>query len=135
MLNSAWEKTHGKSRMDAGIWLNTAVVADLQWFTSWVKYLDGIHVLGDEIWPAQDADMQIWCDTLNYGLGFASISPNARYFFQQDDDPKEAQVHTFFFEELCVLLVILWAATQLVPPHCLAIYTDLMNTQATFNSL
>jgi hypothetical protein len=134
-LNSSWEKTRGKSQMDAGIWLNAAVVADLRWFANWIERLDGVHVLGDEMWSVRDADMQIWCDASNYGLGFTAIWPNVGYFFQRDDNPKEAQAHTFFFEELCVLSAILWAALQPVPPRRLAVYTDSMNTQATFNSL
>jgi hypothetical protein len=134
-LNSSWEKTRGKTQMNLGVWLNTAVVADLQWFGKWVKLLDGVHVLGDEVWGAQDADLQIWCDASNFGLGFSTTLPNIGYFFQREDDPKEAQAHTFFFEELCVLSAILWAAEQPNRPRRLVIYTDSMNTQATFNTL
>ena len=134
-LNSSWEKTKGKSQMNAPIWLNASVVTDLRWFANWVEELNGVHILGEETWSAEDADLEIWCDASNYGIGFASIAPNVAYFFQREDDTREAQSHIYFFEELCVLSAIQWAAQLPQRPQRLAIHTDSANTHAAFNSL
>jgi hypothetical protein len=121
--------------MDAPIWLNASVVSDLRWFADWVERLNGVHILGEESWSARDADLEIWCDASNFGLGFASAQPNIGYFFQWEDDPLEAQSHTYFFEELCVLCAVLWATQLPHLPQRLAVHSDLANTYATFNSL
>jgi hypothetical protein len=134
-LNSSWDKTRGKVQMDAPIWLNASVIADLRWFADQVEKLNGVHILGEELWTTADADLEIWCDASNYGLGFTTTLPNVGYFFQREDDPTEAQSHIFFFEELCVLSAVLWAAQLCHPPKRLAIHSDSANTHAAFNSL
>src|SRR5271169_1988839 len=121
--------------MNAPLWLNASVVTDLRWFADWVERLDGVHVLGEEVWAPQDADLEVWSDASNYGVAFACADPSVGYFFQQEDSPVEAQSHTFFFEQLGVLCAILWAAQLGKRPCRLAIHSDSANTHAIFNSL
>ena len=95
------------------------MVADLQWLADWTERLQGVRILGDESWSAQDAELQIWCDASNFGPGFISAKPNIGYFFQREDDRSEAQSHPFFFEELCLVSAsaFLWAAQLRLAIH------------------
>ena len=68
-LNSSWEKMKGKSQMNTPIWLNASVVTDLRWFANWVEELNRVHILGEETWSVEDADLEIWCDAVGGKIG------------------------------------------------------------------
>jgi len=127
-LNSSWDKVRGKTRMSASIWINRSVLADLGWFADTVEKLSGVSVLGAETWGAADADLSVWCDASDIGLGFYCPADNIAYVYERDDDPSVAQTLITFFESLCVLSAIQWASAKRSAPKRLAVHTDSLNS-------
>lgn len=133
-LNSSWDKVRGKTQMSSLVWMNRDVSADLTWFADTIERLGGVSMLGAESWGAADADLNIWCDASNIGLGFYCPADNIGFVFKRDDDPSMAQSLITFFESLCVLSAIQWASLRQPPPKRLAIHTNSLNSVQFFNS-
>jgi len=127
-LNSSWDKVRGKTQMSSPIWVNREVLADLSWFADTVEKLSGVSMLGAESWGAAEADLNIWCDASDSGLGFYCPVEAVAFVYERDDDPSTAQSFITFFESLCVLSAIQWASLRQPPPKRLAIHTDSLNS-------
>ena len=133
-LNSSWDKVWGKTQMSASIWINRDVLADLGWFADMVEKLDGVSMLGAEAWSAADADLNVWCDASDIGLGFYCPIDNVAYVYERYDDPSVAQTLITFFESLCILSAIQWACSRQPTPKRLAVHTDSLNSVQFFNT-
>ena len=48
--------------MNALLYFNKKITADLLWFADQVEKLDGVHFLDVEVWLAPDAELEIWGD-------------------------------------------------------------------------
>jgi len=133
-LNSSWDKVWGKTQMSSPIWINRDVLTDLSWFADTVEKLNGVSMLGAEAWGAADADLNVWCDASDIGLGFYCPADSVAYAYERDDDPSIAQSLITFFESLCILSAIQWAADRQPIPNRLAIHTDSLNSVQYFNT-
>jgi hypothetical protein len=133
-LNSTWDKVRGKTQMPLPIWINRDVLADLSWFADMVEKQVGVNMLGAETWKAADADLNIWCDASDIGIGFFCPVDRVAFVFERDDDPARAQSFITFFESLCILSAIQWASQRTPIPERLAIHTDSLNSVQFFNS-
>jgi hypothetical protein len=134
-LASSYQKVRGKKNMGAAIWVNKKVIEDLNWFADYVERLNGVSVLAAEKWEAHDAELEIWCDASNVGLGFWVPEVNLGFIYTRGDDAATAQTKIFFHEALCVLSALEWVSQSRSGPMQLAIHTNSMNTYTIFNSL
>jgi hypothetical protein len=132
-LWSSYTKISGKAIAHAPVLLNKAVIHDLSWFADHLAQASCVHLLDATIWDAADADFSLWCDTSELGLGF--WSPTHHLGFISPLDPSLSPLPIFFHEALCVLCALLWASEHPPIPHCLAIFTDSLNTVHIFHSL
>ena len=91
-------------------------------------------MLGAEAWGAADADLNIWCDASDIGLGFYCPADSIAYVYEHDDDPSVTQTLITFFESLCILSAIQWATTWHPVPNRLAIHTNSLNSVQYYNT-
>jgi hypothetical protein len=70
-LCNLYDKTRGKTKRMALIYINKAVVSDLQWFLEHVKLSSGLFFFANVDWdPYKDAELTILCDACLEGMGF-----------------------------------------------------------------
>jgi len=120
--------------MSSPVWINRDVLADLGWFADTVEKLSGVSILGAETWSAADADLNVWCDASDIGMGFYCPADSLAYVYERDDDPSTAQTLITFFESLCVLSAVQWASARQPIPKRLAVHTDSLNSVQFFNT-
>lgn len=86
-------------------------------------------------WGPRAADLTIFCDASLDGLGFWCPQRGQAFLAEKPVAPPGLEDHIFWFEALCVLGALEWAASLASPPQRLAIYTDNLNTVQMFESL
>jgi hypothetical protein len=132
-LSNVYVKIGGKSETHAKIFVNKAVIGDLEWFLSHVRESNGVYLFEEVDWETQRADITAYSDACLSGLGF--FFEHSLEGFQcvvPQDPPKET---IFYFEALAVVSAV-DAATRLKPiPKRLLIFSDNTNTVDMFHSL
>ena len=132
-LSNVYAKIGGKSETHAKIFVNKAVVRDLEWFSSHVQQSDGVYLFEDVDWDEQQADSVAYSDACLSGLGFYFERSKEAY---QCIIPEQAPKDTiFYFEALAVVSVVDVATRLPTIPSKLLIYSDNTNTVDIFHSL
>lgn len=141
-LSNIYDKMAGKSDRHAGIYVNAAVVRDLQWMKNHVLQASGVHLLTANAWSPADliqgdlGDEFALTDASGTGLGV--YFPWLRLGFHcalPADAPSDT---IFFFEALAICAAIhrarVWRKVGRVVRR-LAVLSDNTNSVAVFNSL
>ena len=132
-LSNIYSKISGKSDSYAKIYVNKAVVQDLEWFLSHVWHSNGIFLFKDVDWQEHQADIVAYSDACLSGLGF--YFQDTREGFQCEVPHGLPRDMIFYFEALAVVSVV-EAATRLSSvPARLLVFTDNTNTVDIFHSL
>lgn len=133
-LQSAYRKIAGKTLSRAPIYLNARVIRDLNWVADMFESTDGIFFFRAKAWPPRAADLTILCDASLDGLGYWCPARQQAFLADRPPAPIALEDHIFWYEALCVLAALEWAASLPSPPQRLAIYTDNLNTVQMFDS-
>lgn len=133
-LQSSYRKIAGKSIARAPIYLNARVVRDLTWVANMFESNEGIFFYRAKAWPPRAADLTILCDASLEGLGYWCPLRQQAFMADRPPAPVALEDHIFWYEALCVLGALEWAASLPRPPQRLAIYTDNLNTVQMFDS-
>ncbi len=141
-LSNLYEKMNGKTDRFAGIYVNAAIVNDLQWLKSHVLSAPGVHMLSANAWSPADlvqgslGDEFALTDASGTGLGVYFPWLRLGLFCNL---PSGAPTDTiFFFEALAVCAALHHTHNwHRAGRHVkrLAILSDNSNTVAIFNSL
>ena len=132
-LSNIYAKIGGKTETHAKIFVNKAVLRDLDWFSSHVRRSDGVHLFEDVDWNAERADAVAYADACLSGLGFYFERLKRGY---QCTIPHQAPKDTiFYFEALAVVSVVDAVTKFSTIPSKLLIYSDNTNTVDIFHSL
>ena len=87
------------------------VVADLNWFLEHVRIASGILAYQAADWnPLQDYHIQIRCDACPKGMGFWCV--DSLEGFYADVPVWFNKPEIFYWEAVCILSALLWAAKQ-----------------------
>ena len=96
--------------------------------------MEGIQILVEEMWGADEADIQIWGDTCKIGLAF--WAPSLKVAFIGDSViEKDIPFNIFYNEALTVLAALEWSSSLDPIPRRVVIHTDSTNSLNIFNSL
>ncbi|KAF8573783.1 hypothetical protein K439DRAFT_1374373, partial [Ramaria rubella] len=133
VLQSVYAKIAGKSIPRASVYLNQDIITDLSWLADTIEHADGVCLLTALEWHPKQADLIIYCDACMTGLGF--YIPSLNFTFYSSVPHENIVCHIFFYEALCVVSALLFAAESSSPPCCLLIYTDPMDAVEMFHSL
>ncbi|KAI0819140.1 hypothetical protein BC628DRAFT_1342399 [Trametes gibbosa] len=141
-LSNIYDKMVGKSDRHAGVYINAAIVRDLQWFRAHIVASRGIHLLRANAWTPADlepgalGDEFVLTDASSHGLGI--YFPWLDLGFHCDLPLKAPTSAIFFFEALAVCAAIhragAWHKAGCFIKR-LAVLSDNSNTVAVFNSL
>ncbi|KAH9848304.1 hypothetical protein C2E23DRAFT_871274 [Lenzites betulinus] len=141
-LSNIYDKMTGKSDRHAGVYINAAVIQDLQWFKSHILMSPGVHLLHANTWTPADlkpgalGDEFALTDASSHGLGI--YFPWLELGFHCDLPAKAPNTTIFFFEALAVCAAIhragVWRKAGWFIKR-LAVLSDNSNTVAVFNSL
>lgn len=131
-LQSSYAKLSRGSKPHARIFINKAVCRDLTWFSNILRDFDGRLFLKSSLWPVDEADLIIFCDASLSGLGFWCPTQLLGFYYTLSST---VQRSIFFFESLCVLSALAWAAELPLGPSRVVIYTDSLNSVQIFGSL
>lgn len=141
-LSNVYDKMVGKSDRLAGIYVNAAIVRDLQWMRAHVLKSPGVHFLSANAWSPADlvqgslGDEFALTDASGHGLGI--YFPWLRLGFHCEL-PDGAPTDTiFFFEALAICAAVHKVRTWRKAGRFitrLAILSDNSNSVAVFNSL
>lgn len=136
-LASAYNKIRGKEIPNAPIYINEDVQQDLSWVADMFEAANGFFLMKSRIWGPSSADLVIFCDASLTGMGFWCPRFNAGFLtIGLPPAPSHLLDHNiYWFESLCVLSTLLWAASLPRRPSRLAIFTDNLNTVQVFASL
>src|SRR6266436_8213837 len=121
-LNSSYDKISGKVVLSQGVYLNKCIREDLLWFAHSLNHLD-VQLFGAKEWLADEADLKVWSDASQDGLGFWAPKHSSAFF-------GDAVIHDglsfniFLNEVIAILAAIHWSASLHLSPHHLAIHTD-----------
>ena len=113
--------------------MNKCICEDLLWFAHSLNHLD-VQLFGAKEWLADEADLEVWSDASQDGLGFWAPKHSSAFF-------GDAVIHDglsfniFLNEAIAILAMIHWSASLHPSPHHLAIHTDSSNSFNIFNSL
>ncbi|KAI0832407.1 hypothetical protein BC628DRAFT_312743 [Trametes gibbosa] len=141
-LSNIYDKMAGKSDRHAGVYINAAIVRDLQWFRAHIVASRGIHLLRANAWTPADlepgalGDEFALTDASSHGLGI--YFPWLDLGFHCDLPLKAPTSAIFFFEALAVCAAIHRAGAWHKAGRFikrLAVLSDNSNTVAVFNSL
>ena len=109
-LNSSYDKIAGKTIMSQSIYINKQVRNDLLGFADSAEQMEGIRILVEETWGADEADIQIWGDACKIGLAF--WAPSLKVAFIGDLVIKKDIPFNFFYNEaLTILAVLKWSSS------------------------
>lgn len=133
-LQSSYRKIAGKVLPRAPIYLNARVIRDLNWVADLFESEEGIYFFEARAWPPAAADLTVLCDASLEGLGFWCSHRHVAFMADRPPAPTALEDHIFWYEALCVLAALEWAASLPSPPRRLAIYTDNLNTVQMFDS-
>jgi hypothetical protein len=132
-LSNVYAKIGGKAETHAKIFVNKAVVHDLEWFISHVHSSDGVCLFENVNWDVRQVDITAYSDACLSGLGF--FLERSREGFQCEI-PQEAPRDTiFYFEALAVVSVVDAVLKWATVPSQLLIYSNNTNTVNIFHSL
>src|SRR5260370_25540798 len=93
-----------------------------------------IQILVEEMWGADEADIQIWGDACKIGLTF--WAPSLKVAFIGDSViEKDIPFNIFYNEALTVLAALEWSSSLDPIPRRVVIHTDSTNSLNIFNSL
>src|SRR5260370_11786787 len=96
--------------------------------------MKGIWILVEEMWGADEADIQIWGDASKIGLAF--WAPSLKVAFIGDTViKKDVPFNIFYNEALTVLAGLEWSSSLDPIPRQVAIHTDSTNSLNIFNSI
>ena len=99
-LSNVYAKISSKSESHAKIFVNKAIVHDLEWYVFHMQQSDGIHLFGDMEWGTHQADITSFSDACMSGLGF--FFENSLKGFQCPVPCNPPTDTIFFFEALAV---------------------------------
>ena len=112
----------------------TSVNTCLSLYFQQAEHMEGIWILVEEAWDADEADIQIWGDTCKIGLVF--WIPSLKVAFIGDSViEKDVPFNIFYNEALTVLTALEWSSSLVPIPRQVAIHTDSTNSLNIFNSL
>ena len=132
-LSNVYAKLSGKVDSYAKVYVNKAVVRDLEWFVSHVQQSDGIFLFKDIDWQAHQADIVAYSDACLSGLGFY-LQNTCEGF--QCEVPHDSPRDTIFYFEVLAVVSVVEAVTRLSSvPNRLLVFTDNTNTVDIFHSL
>ena len=132
-LSNVYAKIGGKSEPHTKVFVNKAVVRDLDWFTSHVRVSDGVYLFEAVDWDVRQADIVAYTDACLSGLGFFLERSNEGF---QCPIPQEPPRDTIFYFEALAVVSVVEAMTRLVStPSRLLIFSDNTNTVDIFHSL
>lgn len=141
-LSNIYEKMAGKSDRHAGIYVNSAVIRDLQWMRDHIVRSPGVHLLSANAWSPADLIQGALGDefalTDASGTGMGVYFPWLRLGFHCDLTANAPSETIFFFEALAICAAIhrarAWQKAGRVVRR-LAVLSDNTNSVAIFNSL
>ncbi|KAL6309119.1 hypothetical protein BKA93DRAFT_815012 [Sparassis latifolia] len=123
-LCNIYAKTAGKTQPHAGIFVNSAIVSDLQWMVQHIRVSDGVHFLGSEDWSPADISEDDENHVPWHNIGLWADIPCAA--------PKDA---IFWFEALAACSAVHYVAYNVnYPVKRLVVFSDNTNTVALFNT-
>ncbi|KAH9856337.1 hypothetical protein C2E23DRAFT_857310 [Lenzites betulinus] len=109
-LSNIYEKMVGKSNWRAGIYINTAVMRDLQWFKDHIKCAPGVHFLNANAWTPADLVQGAMGDEFALmdasGVGLGIYFPWAALGFHCALPTGAPTGTIFFFEALAICMAI-----------------------------
>ena len=132
-LNNFYPKIAGKDAPNAQIWVNHSIREDLLWAASHIRIDHGVLLLRHTGWSPTDADIVVYCDACMNGMGF--WYPDRDLAFYSPVPLGVPVAFIFYYEALCVLSALQYAASLFNTPARIAIYTDNSNTVDIFSSL
>ncbi|EKM61562.1 uncharacterized protein PHACADRAFT_190737 [Phanerochaete carnosa HHB-10118-sp] len=132
-LASSYEKMRGKQHPARPLYLNKAVITDLLWVADMFEEYGGVHILRSRAWKPHEAELEVLCDACLTGLGFWSPARQEGFMAALPVSPDAVEDTIFWYESLCVLAALQWAAALHHCPRRLAIYTDNLNTVQIFD--
>lgn len=133
-LTSSYNKLRGKIHAARPMFLNKSVTDDLLWVAEMFETHGGVHLLQSRAWKPCDANLEVFCDACLSGLGFWSPARHLGFMTSLPAVPDGLDDTIFWFEALCVLSALHWAASLARPPRRFAVYTDNLNTVQIFDS-
>ena len=128
-----YAKIAGKDQPHQLLWVNQQVVKDLSWLAHHFAAGSGIFMLDAIAWNARDADLILFTNTSSIALGIWASHLNIGLSFPLPSVRNSDSI--FFFETYVVCCAIHYASTLQPPIHCLAIYSDNLNTVEIFNMM
>src|ERR1700761_2925326 len=106
-LSNVYDKTSGKSKPHAKLYINKAIKSDLYWFLDHLRRSDGMMLFDALDWnPVTEADMTVYCDASLTGMGFWSPQLLLGFLAPIPGEPPKDTI--FFFEALCVVSALRW---------------------------
>ena len=73
-LSNLYDKTTGKTNLNALVFLNKGVTEDLLWFKSHLLVLPGVLLLNSLLWDPSEANITVHCNACLGGLAFINLS-------------------------------------------------------------
>lgn len=131
-LSNVYEKISGKDETYAGIFLNQAVIRDLNWFLEHLSRSSGVHLLETSIWELKEADLVIYCDASLDGLGFYYPSLSTGYKSRPPSHTPPRNI--LYLEAFCICWALHHAEHEGFHGKLL-IFTDSENSYNIFNTL
>jgi hypothetical protein len=132
-LSALYAKMAGKSRPHESIWVNEAVIRELEWLCSYLELPSGILLLDAVPWDSNEADLVVLTDACLKGLGvwFPSMNRGLRCPI-----PANAPVGWIYLFELCAIFAAIdWLITEGFSDCRIALFSDNSNCVDAFNSL
>ena len=133
-LSSSYDKMCGKLHAACPMYINKSVKDNLLWIADMFDCHGGVHLLRSHAWRPHDADLEVLCDACLTGLDFWSSARQLGFMASLPSAPDRLEDTIFWFEALCVLAALQWAASLHRPPRRLAVYTNNLNTVQIFES-
>ncbi|KAF9477427.1 hypothetical protein BDN70DRAFT_837859 [Pholiota conissans] len=132
-LNNFYLQLSGKENPNELIIPTQTVREDLQWAATHINTSDGVHLLRSLDWGIDAADVVVYCDACENGIGFWYPSSQKACYA-----PIRAGLNnelTAFTETLCVLAAFRDVVTSFPRAEKILIFTENTSTVAMFGSL
>ncbi|KAJ3567810.1 hypothetical protein NP233_g6124 [Leucocoprinus birnbaumii] len=133
MVSNVYQKLNETRSSERRIRVTKEVAMDLKWGRQYVEESDGIHILKEHDWTFDDADMVVYTDASNFGMGFWVKSLHLGFWSRVSDDLPSEWI--YYREALTLVSAVSYATSVLAHDSRIVMFTDNTNVQAMFNSL